>query len=66
MFTNKDNLNGEGLPAGLMEDDVMAYIGKPFIGSFEEMSLSIREPLSASLCSRGSWRFEIGNSRSSN
>ena len=31
-----------------------------------EMSFSIRKPLSGLLCSRRSWRFEIGNTRSSN
>ena len=30
MFTNKDNLNGEGLPARLTKDDVLAYIDKLF------------------------------------
>ena len=28
MLTNKDNLNGEGRPARLTEDDVLAYIDK--------------------------------------
>ena len=66
MLTNKDNLNGESLLSRLTEDDVSAYIGKLFRGSFEEMSLSIRKPLSVLLCNRRSWRFEIGNTRSSN
>ena len=30
MLTNKDNLNGEGLPAQLMVEDVSAYIDKLF------------------------------------
>ena len=66
MLINKDTLNGEDLSARLTEDDVLTYIGKLFMGSFEEMSLSIRKPLSVLLCSRRSWRFEIGNTRSSN
>ena len=30
MLTNKDNLNGEGLPAQLTEDDGMTYIDNLF------------------------------------